>query len=350
VSATKADSEQPGLDDAYLESLEALNVRVQTPGDPPLFTPEPVSAMRPVHWRWSELESVVNELDRHLALGGGGRRTLKLTNPGLPYGTTPTFWVSIQYILPGEVATAHRHAAAALRFIMRGSGCWTTVEGERYPMNEGDLVLTPSWAWHDHTHEGDEPMAWIDVLDISIVRALEATFFELHEGGVQDVLSVPDTSFRTFGSGLLRPQWADAARGANPLMVYPAERAQEALELAKGLPADPADDVITEYVSASAGESAMPTLGASRQILRPGFRGAEQRHTGSKVYWVVSGSGVTTVGGERIEWTAGDFFSVPPWSTHRHENPHQDEASLFRVDDVPAVEKLGLYRVETTAA
>ncbi len=31
----------------------------------------------------------------------------------------------------------------------------TTVNGERVPMRPCDLLLTPSWHWHDHTHFGD---------------------------------------------------------------------------------------------------------------------------------------------------------------------------------------------------
>jgi gentisate 1,2-dioxygenase len=55
---------------------------------------------------------------------------------------------------------------------------------------------------------------------------------------------------------------------------------------------------------------------------------------------------VTTVEGQRIECTEGDFFSVPPWLTHHHENPYGAEASLFRVDDQPTLDKLGLSREE----
>jgi len=343
----------PGADPDpdYLAELAELNVRIQTPSDPPLFTATPTSPMRPVHWRWADLSAVVDELDQHLSLTkGGGRRTLKLTNPGLPYGTTPTFWVSIQYILPGEVATAHRHTPTAFRFIMQGSGCWTTVDGETYEMNAGDLVLTPSWTWHDHVHRGDEPMVWIDVLDISLVRALHATFFELYDRDVQDVLAVPDPSYRTLGGGLLRAGRRQPAAAVNPLLAYPQARTLEALELAKGLPADPVDDVITEYVDPTTGGPALVSLGTKRQILRPGFRGARHRHTGSKVYWVMAGSGVTVIEGERFEWSRGDFLSVPPWAEHHHENPFAEEAALFRVDDTPTLEKLGLYREEACGA
>ncbi len=339
---------EPGLTPSYLASLAKLKVRVQTPQDTPLFTPAPRSPMTPVHWRWRELASIVDELDQHLELTpGGGRRTLKLTNPGLEFGTTPTFWVSIQSILPGEVATAHRHTPTAFRYIMRGSGCVTTVDGETYEMTAGDLVLTPSWTWHDHVHHGDEPMVWMDVLDINLVRSLNAIFFEPYDRGVQDVSPIPDSSFRTLGAGLLRAGRATPEARVNPMLAYPSSRTLEALELARGLPADPVDDVIVEYTNPTNGGPALVSMGTKRQILRPEFDGVAQRHTGSKVYYVVSGSGVTQVDDARFEWTAGDFFSIPPWAVHRHSNPYDSEASLFRVDDHPTLDKLNLYREQT---
>ena len=73
--------------------------------------------------------------------------------------------------MPGEVAPAHRHAQSALRFIIEGHGAYTAVEGERTLMQPGDFVLTPSWTWHDHGNDTDQPMVWLDGLDIPIVRA-----------------------------------------------------------------------------------------------------------------------------------------------------------------------------------
>jgi gentisate 1,2-dioxygenase len=164
---------------------------------------------------------------------------------------------------------------------------------------------------------------------------------------VQDVAAVPDVSHRVRGSGLLRAGRRTAPAGpVNPLLAYPQATAVQALELAKGLPADPRDDVIVEYVNPVDGSPALNSLGTMRQILRPGFRGIPHRHTGSKVYWVVSGSGVTEIDGVRYEWGAGDFLAVPPWTVHHHENPYETEASLFRVDDTTVLAKLGLYRDE----
>ena len=45
-------------------------------------------------------------------------------------------------------------------------------------MEVGDLILTPSWVWHDHGHDGDVPVVWLDGLDIPLVRHLGPVFAE----------------------------------------------------------------------------------------------------------------------------------------------------------------------------
>ena len=302
--------------------------------------------MKSVHWRWSDLEPLLERIGNEVDLAPAGpRRTLRLHNPGLAVGTTHTFWGSIQVILPGEVATAHRHSASALRFIMKGHGAWTTVEGECYPMAEGDLVLTPAWTWHDHVHKGDEPMVWLDVLDISLMKSMEATFFEPYAGDVQPVHALPDRSWREFGSGLMRPPKAQPA-AVNPLLAYPFGVAEAALQAAAGLPADPCDDVVLEYQNPTDGSSAMRTLGMQLQRLRAGFNGRRRRHTGSKLYYVVRGQGVTTVGDERFEWSQGDFMVIAPWAWHQHQNNTSQDATLWQVNDLPTLQLLHYHREE----
>jgi gentisate 1,2-dioxygenase len=328
------------------ELLARFNCRVHQADDPPFFTREPRPAMKSVHWRWNDLQPLLERIGAEVDLAASGpRRTLRLHNPGLAVGTTHTFWASIQVILPGEVATAHRHSASALRFIMKGQGAWTTVEGECYPMAEGDLVLTPAWTWHDHVHKGDAPMVWLDVLDISLMKSMEATFFEPYAGDVQPVDELPDRSWRQFGSGLMRPPNAQP-HATNPLLSYPSAICEQALHAATRLPPDPCDDVVLEYQNPTDGSSAMRTLGMQLQLLRPGFQGCRRRHTGSKLYYVVRGSGTTTVEQERFEWAAGDFIAIAPWAWHRHQNNTAQDSVLWQVNDLPTLKSLQYFREE----
>ncbi len=111
---------------------------------------------------------------------GGDRRVLSLSHPdlgGLPFATH-TLWGAVQFLGGGELAPAHRHSPAALRFVLEGSGVWTLVNGDPIRMAPGDLVLTPSWTWHEHHNPGPGPMIWFDGLDVPLVRNLDAVFFE----------------------------------------------------------------------------------------------------------------------------------------------------------------------------
>ncbi|MCO6385287.1 cupin domain-containing protein [Oceanicola sp. 502str15] len=330
---------------ALAGDLKSLNFAVHQPDDPPLFTSDPKPAMQPWHWKAADIKTCLDRIGEMIKLEAGGvRRTLRLANPGFPYGTTPSLWASIQYILPGEVATAHRHTASALRFIMQGEGADTIVDGEQYEMNKGDLVITPNWAFHDHEHKGDEPMIWLDVLDITLVRNFDAVFFEGSDIPRRGVNAIADASYREFGSGIMAPANPRYAQFENPLLVYSRERAEAAVMNAAGLEPDPFDDAALEYLNPQTGGAAMSTIGTVLQRLRPGFKGKAHRHTGSSVYYVIRGSGQTTVGDETFKWGPGDFFAVPAWARHAHSNPTGDEAWMFQVNDFPALRALGLWR------
>jgi len=77
-------------------------------------------------------------------------------------GMSNTIHLSVQLVKPGEIATAHRHVAAAIRYVLKGSPkSFTIVEGERFTMEEGDLITTPNWTWHDHFNGTvREPIQW----------------------------------------------------------------------------------------------------------------------------------------------------------------------------------------------
>ena len=330
---------------ALSDELAHYNMRVAQPDDPPLFTRAPKPSMLPLHWKAADIERMLHAIGANLKLESGGqRRTLRLTNPGLPYGTTTTLWCSIQYILPGEVATAHRHTATALRFIMSGEGAHTTVDGERYPMRKGDLVLTPSLSWHDHEHLGDEPMVWLDVLDISLVRALDATMFEPGDTELQPVADVPERSMLEYGSGLMRPLRPLRKPPLAAVPVYAWRRAIEVLEDAASLDPDPYHDTAFEYRDPVGGGAALSTIGTILQRLRPGARCRPHRNTGTSVFHVVRGRGRIDFDDQAFDWGPGDFVSIPSWCRHALSNASaSDDAILFHVNDRPALEKLGLF-------
>jgi gentisate 1,2-dioxygenase len=143
----------------------------------------------------------------------------------------------------------------------------------------------------------------------------------------------------------MRPRHAEPRGHASPVLAYTFERAEAALLAAAGIESDPYDDTLLEYQNPMTGGSALPTIGTALQRLRPGFRGAPHRQTGSAVHFVVRGEGTTVVEGQRFDWGRGDFVAIPSWAQHEIANRSSSEdAVLFHVNDFPALRSLGLWR------
>ncbi|WP_224391031.1 cupin domain-containing protein [Pseudonocardia sp. ICBG1293] len=170
-----------------------------------LLTREPHVAGVPHRWAGRDLRELGARAGELVPVDrGGDRRVLACCNPGLggaPYAVS-TLWAAVQYLRGHEVAPAHRHTPAALRFIVEGEGVWTLVDGDPIHMGPGDLVLTPSWTFHEHHNPGDRPMIWMDVLDLPIVAALDAVFFEEGPSEQADTRTAPrSASEGWFGGG-----------------------------------------------------------------------------------------------------------------------------------------------------
>ncbi|HZU07977.1 MAG TPA: cupin domain-containing protein [Chloroflexota bacterium] len=313
-----------------------------------LLTTEPRPKAVPHHWRWAEMRPLVYRAGELIGTEEAERRVVMLVNPGLreACAITGTLYAGLQLILPGEIARSHRHTAAALRFIVEGHGAYTAVDGEKTIMNPGDLVLTPNWTWHDHGNESDEPMVWLDGLDLPLVTHLDAIFFENYPEVRQPLHKPVDDSLRKYGAPALVPTYERHLGDYSPLLNYTWERTRAALvALAAESAGSPYDGVIMEYVNPRTGGPVMPTMGCYIQLLPPGFASAAHRHTSSVVYHVVEGEGYSLVGDQRFDWQAKDVFCVPSWAPHQHVNTSSSApAILFSYTDAPVLRALGLFR------
>lgn len=319
-----------------------------------LFPREPRSRAVPYRWRYQALRPYLLRFTEILSLQEAERRVLMLVNPGLvePPATVNTLYAGIQVIMPGETAQAHRHTSAAFRVIIEGAGAYTTVDGERVHMHPGDLLLTPGMHWHDHHHEGDGPMMWLDGLDYPLVNALEAGFFELYGERTQKARVPDDISTRQYIHGQLRPAWEQPRTPASPVGNYPwAETERAFAAIAEDAAGSDVDGIVLEYTNPWTGGPVMPTIGCRVARLTPGFVGLPHRHTASSIFHVVRGEGVTVVDGQPVEWADKDVFAVPGWTTYQHQNASVSaDAVLFSYSDAPALRALGLYREELPSA
>ena len=122
-----------------VEELEAYCARLRAAGlDAPWSRPGPLIPPKPTatqarHWRWRDIEPLLFESSEYLSPHRGAeRRVLRLHNPGVPERTVAhSLVLAVQYLLPGEVAPAHRHSPTAIRFMLHGEGAFTTVDGQK---------------------------------------------------------------------------------------------------------------------------------------------------------------------------------------------------------------------------
>ncbi|MBV9598802.1 MAG: cupin domain-containing protein [Chloroflexi bacterium] len=347
ASAEELEQFQQGLQHLSVSALWANQGPVsRSPGG----SIEPRPRAVPHVWHWLDLRPQALRAAELVGTQQAERRVLQLKNPAFSDRsvTTNTLFAGIQIVMPGEVARAHRHTMAALRFIIESEGGYTNVDGEPVPMLPGDLVLTPNWAWHDHANDTGAPMIWLDGLDAPLVRMLEAAFQEDFPQERQALSAARGLSQIRYGAGALRPAGEPPAVRHSPLMHYAWADTQDALDrLAEVDEGSPYDGLIMEYTNPVDGGSVMPTIACFAQRLRPGERTAAHRHTSSTIYHVVHGNGYSIVGGHSLNWQDKDTFCVPNWTSHQHVNLSETEpAYLFSFSDTPVLRALDLLREE----
>jgi gentisate 1,2-dioxygenase len=309
-----------------------------------IVPPEPAPDTLPVLWRYDEVRPLLMEAGRLLTAREAERRVLVLENPGARGQSriTQSLYGGLQLILPGEVAPCHRHAASALRFVIEGTGAYTAVEGERTTMHPGDFILTPSWTYHDHGNPGQEPVVWLDGLDVPIVNLFDTSFAERYPGDQQPNTIEDGDALARYGANMLPVDYTPA-RPSAPIFSYPYSRSREALdELHVHGPIHLCHGVKMRYVNPATGGYPMPTLGAFLQLLPAGFRGEPYRATDATVFSVVEGRGRTRIGDRTFPWGPRDIVVVPSWYPVSHEA--EQEAVLFSFSDRPAQKALGLWR------
>jgi gentisate 1,2-dioxygenase len=306
------------LDDLYAEA-ERLDV---TPGwisrEKPIFWKEPRTDFVPAHWQYQQVKDALTSAGSLIDVALAERRNLVLRNPfpNNNFATVKTLVCAYQMILPGETAPSHRHSAHALRVILDAKGSYSIVDGEKTPMESGDVVLTPGGHWHGHGHNGDEPAYWLDGLDIPSVHLMEPMFFEEHPARYEQVTSVAASSpFRFSRESILTK-----------------------IDKAKGDP----DGAHGPRITLETPD--MPMMGLTVERLGGGFQTRTQRSTANRIFVVMEGTGQTKVGQETFAWKRGDTFVAPTWFNYSHHATF--DALLFCLSDEPLMRAFKYYRVE----
>lgn len=335
------------LEELPLDYREAMNRAGVGPLWPQMRNALPHHGPQPVTrshlWAYSDIRPLVLRAGELTPVEKAERRVLFLSDPGRGAGSmqaTSSIYIGLQLLLPGETAPAHKHTPSAARIVVEGEGGYTVVDGEKLPMQIGDLILTPGGCWHDHGHSGKAPVIWLDALDLPLFAYLEGSY--AIEAPLQSPRNRPDSSeveYRAAGLAPVRRR-DRAASAAYPMLRYPWERTEAALR--RMAEHTGGDAVELDYVNPETGQSCLPTLGFTAMMLRANETQRPVLKSSSAVFHVISGRGVSTINGVRHAWGAKDTFSAPVFAAIEHQATNSD-AFLIRVHDAPLQEKLGYY-------
>lgn len=348
---------------AYHQKLRGLNLAegfsydTTTLRPRPYWPTQPKNDVQPCLWRWRDLREVIREAGELVGLGHGqlkyDRRVVALTNPGLhdEYATTTSFFADFQLIRPGESTPSHRHTPCASRFIFEGDG-WTTVGNEKIFLHCNDIVFTGQNPWHNHGNPADSDLLFLDVLDIPLLQFLGLSKWEFDywsitgsKGNHHTPVSMEDFPNEAYTKSHLRPRFKTWKRDARSFAHLKWLEARQALMALKDERGSPYDGILLEFTNTETGGSIGPTMTICTQMLRPGEKTLEHRHTSQTIYIGVEGRGKLVVENHEFEWGPHDVFVVPSWMWHRHENA-EDAAPAFlhSISDATLAATLNLYR------
>ncbi|PPE68343.1 cupin domain-containing protein [Caldimonas thermodepolymerans] len=303
----------------------------------------PPAPLPPHQWRWSELRPLIERAFQETSPAAVERRVLQLMSPQsqslADEFTCGNVLAAIQCLLPGETARPHRHSMNALRFLLEGEGAVTLVDGKECPMHFGDLVLTPAWCWHEHRHDGQEPVMWLDVLDVPLHLYLGTVQFQ--PGPIaQKPQTMPDAAFC---APAIVPEEVLGRQDHSPLFRYPYADAVRALAQA---PRSPDGARRVRYANPLTGGNAMAFLDTRLVQVDAGSPTLPSRTNANVVCCVTEGHGESRIGEHVVAWGPRDIFTIPQhqWVTHRSLD---GDARLFMVSDGDVLRRLGLLTEET---
>jgi gentisate 1,2-dioxygenase len=330
----------------YVGALRAQNLVPLWPSLRALLPPaRPVPSTRATHWPYEALRPLLLKAGELTPIEKAERRVLVLANPG--HGlekmqASAAIYLGMQLLLPGEWAPSHRHTPNAVRMIVEGEGAYTTVDGEKLPMRRGDLILTPTGLWHEHGHDGDRPVVWLDVLDLPLVHYLEASY---HVDGPRQEVRAGSGDRRYARAGLLPTTLFQRSSRAYPMLRYPWVEARAALEaLAGELPSGEAVQIT--YANPETGGPVENILGFYALMLRPGESVTLPARSPAAVFHVIEGRAAAAIGEQRFALAEADTCCAPGYTAVTLSNPSgQGPAFLFIADETPLHQKLGVFEV-----
>ena len=332
------------LPQQYRDDLKALNLVPLWPSLRAVLPSNvPARQTKPTHWPYKTLKPLLLKAGELTPIEKAERRVLVLANPG--HGlekmqASPAIYLGMQLLMPGEWAPSHRHTPNAVRMIVEGEGAYTTVDGEKCTMKRGDLILTPTGLWHEHGHEGSEPVIWLDVLDLPLVYYMEASY---HINGNRQTILTSQGEKQYAHGGVVPTHVFERNKKAYPMLRYAWKDAKASLEaMAQDNPA--LDAVQVTYINPETGGDAENILGFYAMMLRPGQILRLPARSPAQVFHVIEGSVEIEVLDSTFTLVEADTCCAPGYECVSLRNLQDKQPTfIFIADESPLHRKLGVY-------
>ncbi len=328
----------------YVQELRDLNLVPLWPSLRGVLPPKiPTRQTKPTHWPYKTIKPLLLKAGELTPIEKAERRVLVLANPG--HGlekmqASAAMYLGMQLLMPGEWAPSHRHTPNAVRMIVEGEGAYTTVDGEKCPMSRGDLILTPTGLWHEHGHDGTEPVIWLDVLDLPLVYYMEASY---HINGDRQTV-VPGLGDKQYARGGVVPTHVfERSKKAYPMLRYAWTDAKTALEsMAQDNPSQ--ESIQVTYVNPETGNDAENILGFYALMLRPGQTLRLPARSPAQVFHVIEGSVEAKIVDSTFSLAEADTCCAPGYEAVTLKNLDVKKPTfIFIADESPLHRKLGVF-------
>jgi gentisate 1,2-dioxygenase len=197
-------------------------------------------------------------------------------------------------------------------------------------MEPGDLIITPSFQWHDHGNEGTKNVIWMDGLNIPFFKLCPIDFTDVYE--------------EEFGKATHESKVVSDEEASE--MKFPWRKTQAQLD------ASIDDHAIFKY-ELPGGKSVSTIIAASAEKIAGGTCTIMRQDTANRIYQVHSGSGKLIAISPRRDqtyelfWGKNDAFVVPSWHSFVIYADEGEPLYLFTFSDKAMQDNLGLYRAKS---
>jgi len=305
---------------------------------------------------WPSLVIPAEDIDAEIARladvpgpGNGLRRSL-LVHPHATdgRGLAPGIQVALEVLLPGERTRPIRHNSSRVIFCIRGSGT-VVIDGHSRTFERYDVWNTPSMSTYAHINDSSEIQVRLCYSNAALLEKMNIHYVDDNPGealppesmGDDEAIGTPfEERFEIGHEGswlmcyerLVNPPVVES-----PALIWRWTDVKAELDKLHALgPTYRGRRLYLLYNPATTRTNGTTHNFFATMTIRPaGITDRPHRHTAAAINYYFQGRGHSTVGGNVLEWKAGDLMlSAPGWAIHNHAS-HDADVYELTIQDSP---------------